>query len=124
MPEETTTGPSRPSAEAEFANLVKNIDLYLRQKTDLYIQHYVLDPLDFILKQVIYLSVVASLLVVGTLSITVGIVLFVSTLISIWAALLLCGLASLVLAVGLAYFMFTRKLILKTPETAETAETA
>ncbi len=121
MPEETTTGPSKPSAEAELANLVKNFDLYIRQKTDLYIQHYVLDPLDFILRQVIYLSVVASLLVVGTLSIAVGIVLFVSTLISVWAALLLCGLTSLVLAVGLAYFMFTRKLILKTPKMAETA---
>ncbi|HTX43623.1 MAG TPA: hypothetical protein VMC61_02755 [Methanocella sp.] len=121
MPAETTTKPSRPSVEAEFSNLVKNIDLYIRQKTDLYIQHYVLDPLDFILRQIIYLSVVASLLVVGTLSITVGIVLFVSTLISIWAALLLCGMASLVLAVGLAYFMFTRKLILKTPTAAETA---
>jgi uncharacterized membrane protein len=121
LPGETTTGPTGPSAEAEFANLVKNIDLYIRQKTDLYIQHYVLDPLDFILRQVIYLSVVASLLVVGTLSITVGVILFVSTLISIWAALLLCGLASLVLAVGLAYFMFTRKLMLKTPKTVETA---
>lgn len=124
MSGETTTGPSRPSAEEEFSNLVKNLDLYVRQKTDFYIQHYILEPLDFILKQVIYVSVVASLLVVGTLSITVGIVLFVSTLISIWAALLLCGLASLVLAVGLAYFMFTRKLMLKTPTTAETAETA
>ncbi len=120
MPEETTTGPSRPSAEAEFANLVQNMELYVRQKTDLYIQHYVLDPLDFILRQVIYLSVVASLLVVGTLSITIGIVLFVSTLISIWAALLICGLAAVVLAIGLSYFMFTRKLILKTPTTAET----
>lgn len=114
-------GPARPSAEAELASLVKNLDLYVRQKTDLYIQHYVLDPLDFIFRQVIYLSVVASLLVVGTLSITVGLVLFVSTLISVWAALLLCGLASLVLAVGLAYFMLTRKLMLKTPKTAETA---
>jgi len=120
LPGETTTGPSGPTAEAEFASLVRNIDLYVRQKTDIYIQHYILDPLDFILRQIIYLSVVASLLVVGTLSITVGIVLFVSTLISVWAALLLCGLASLVLAVGLAYFMFTRRLILKTPK-AETA---
>jgi uncharacterized membrane protein len=121
LPEETAAGPSRPTVEAEFTGLVQNLDLYIRQKTDLYIQHYVLDPLDFILRQVIYLSVVASLLVAGTLSIAVGIVLFVSTLISFWAALLLCGLASLVLAVGLAYFMFTRKLILKTPKTAETA---
>lgn len=119
MPEETTTGPQKPSMEAEFAGLVQNLDLYVRQKTDLYIQHYLLDPLDFVLKQVIYLSVVASLLVVGTLSITVGVILFVSTLISIWAALLICGLASLLLALVLAYFMFARKLVLKTPKTSE-----
>jgi hypothetical protein len=105
--------------EAEFAGLVQNLDLYVRQKTDLYIQHYLLDPLDFVLKQVIYLSVVASLLVVGTLSITLGVILFVSTLISIWAALLICGLASLLLALVLAYFMFARKLVLKTPKTSE-----
>jgi hypothetical protein len=121
LPEESAAEPKRPSAEAEFANLVNNIDLYIRQKTDLYIQHYMLDPLDFILRQVIYLSVVASLLVVGTLSITVGIILFVSTLISIWAALLLCGVAAFVLALALASFMFTRRLIMKTPKTAENA---
>ncbi len=115
-------GPTaRPSVEAELASMVKYLDLYIRQKTDLYIQHYVLDPLDFVLRQVIYLSVVASLLVVGTLSISVGVILFVSTLISIWAALLLCGLASLLLAAGLAYFMFTRRLLLKTPKTVENA---
>jgi hypothetical protein len=119
LPEETTTEPQKPSMEAEFAGLVQNLDLYVRQKTDLYIQHYLLDPLDFVLKQVIYLSVVASLLVVGTLSITLGVILFVSTLISIWAALLICGLASLLLALVLAYFMFARKLVLKTPKTSE-----
>ncbi len=65
---------------------------------------------------------VASLLVVGTLSITVGVVLFVSTIISMWAALLLCGLAALALAIALAYFMFARKLILKTPKSPETSD--
>ncbi len=119
MPEETAA--TRPSMEAEFASLVENLELYVRQKTDLYIQHYLLDPLDFILRQVIYLSVVASLLVAGTLAITIGVILFVSTLISIWAALLICGLASILLAMGLAYFMFARKLVLQTPKTPETA---
>ncbi len=118
MPEETAT--VEPSATAELASLAKNLDLYVRQKTDLYIQHYLLDPLDYLLRQVIYLSVVASLLVVGTLAIALGVILFVSTLISLWAALLICGLASLVFAVVLAYFMFARKLLLKTPKAAET----
>jgi uncharacterized membrane protein len=112
---ETGAGPSRPSVEAELVSLARDLDLYVRQKTDLYIQHYVMEPLDFILRQVVYLSVVAALLVVGTLSIMVGIVLYVSTLISTWAALLLCGLASLVLALGLGYLMLTRKLVMKTP---------
>lgn len=115
-------GPTaRPSAEAELASMAKYLDLYIRQKTDLYIQHYLLDPLDFVLRQVIYLSVVASLLVAGTLSIAVGVILFVSTLISLWAALLICGIASLLFAAGLAYFMFTRRLFLKTPKTVENA---
>jgi hypothetical protein len=122
LTEEIPTGQERPSVEAEMAGLIKNMDLYVRQKTDLYLQHFVLDPLDFILKQIIYLSVVASLLVVGTLAIAVGIILFVSTLISLWTALLLCGLASLLLALGLAYFMFARKLVIKTPKTLESAE--
>ncbi len=122
MTEELPAGNERPSIEAEMASLIKNLDLYVRQKTDLYIQHFVLDPLDFILKQIIYLSVVASLLVVGTLAIAVGIILFVSTLISLWTALLLCGIASLLLALGLAYFMFARKLVIKTPKTVESTE--
>ncbi len=119
MPDEAAE--ARPSMEAEFSSLMQNLDLYLRQKTDLYIQHYLLDPLDFVLRQVIYISVVASLLVAGTLAITIGIIFFVSTLISLWAALLICGLASILLAMGLAYFMFARKLVLKTPKTTETS---
>lgn len=121
MPEEPQPKQGHSPVEAEFVGLMKNVDLYIRQKTDLYIQHYVLDPLDFVLKQVIYLSVVASLLVVGTLSIAVGIILFVSTLIPLWAALLVCGAAALLLAVVFTYIMFTRKLLLKTPKTSKQA---
>jgi hypothetical protein len=121
LPEEAAPRKPGPVGE-EFAGLVQNLDLYIRQKTDLYIQDYLLDPLDFILKQVIYLSVVASLLVVGTLAIAVGVIVFVSTLISLWAALLICGVAALLVAVILAYFMFSRKLLMKTPKTVETAE--
>ena len=119
MPEEATTGPENPSVEAEFSNLIRSLDLYVRQKTDLYIQHYLLDPLDFILKQVILLSAVASLIVVGIISIAVGIVLLISSMIPLWATLLICGLAALLLTLGLAYFMFGRRLVLKTPKSAE-----
>jgi len=121
MPEEPQDKQKRPSVEAEFAGLVQNIDLYIRQKTDLYVQHFVLEPLDFILRQVIYLSVVAALMVVGTLAIAVGVILFISTLIPLWAALLACGIVILLAAGALAYTMFARRLVLKTPKTAENA---
>ncbi len=32
------------SVEAELAHMVKYLDLYVRQKSDLYIQHYVFEP--------------------------------------------------------------------------------
>lgn len=119
MPEESAASEARPSFEAEFANMFKYMDLYARQKIDLYIQHYVLDPLDFLLKEIIYLSVVASLLVVGTIAITVGIIVLVSTLVSLWVALMVCGIIAILIAAVLAYIMFTRKLILKTPKSLE-----
>lgn len=120
MPDEAAAGPAKPSPEADLAALFQNLDLYVRQKTDLYIQHYLLDPLEFVLEQIIYIAVVASLLVVGTLAISVGVILFVASLIPIWAALLICGIAALLIAVVLAYFMFARKLIMKTPKAEET----
>ena len=119
MPEKPADKQERPSVEAEFAGLVENIDIYIRQKTDLYVQHFVLDPIDFLLRQVIYLSVVASLLVVGTLAIAIGVILFVSTLIPLWTALLICGIVALISAGILAYIMFARRLVLKTPKVTE-----
>jgi hypothetical protein len=119
LPDEAAAGPAKPSVEAEFAALVQNMDLYVRQKIDLYIQHYLLDPLEFVLEQIIYLAMVASLLVVGTVAVTVGVILFIASLIPIWAALLICGVAAMLLAGVLAYFMFARKLIMKTPKAVE-----
>jgi uncharacterized membrane protein len=72
------------AVEAEFAQLVRYIDLYVRQKTDLYIQHYVFEPFEFLVRQLIYLSVLTALLVAGTLAILIGVILFVSTLLPLW----------------------------------------
>lgn len=107
------------NVEAELADLIKYVELYVRQRTDLYIRHYVFDPLDFIFKQVIYLSVLASLLVVGTVSIAIGIVLFVSTLIPLYAALLIVGVSIMILACIVLYVLFSNKITLKTPKTPE-----
>jgi uncharacterized membrane protein len=107
------------SVEAEFASLVKYIDLYLRQKTDLYIQHYVFEPFEFLVRQLIYLSVLAALLVAGTLAILIGVILFVSTLVPLWEALLIMGIVALVIAGIIAFVMFSSKLTMKTPTTEE-----
>ncbi|MGA9140564.1 MAG: phage holin family protein [Methanocella sp.] len=112
--------PEKPlSIESEFANLVRYIDLYIRQKTDLYIQHYVLDPFDFLVRQIIYLSVLAALLVSGTLALLIGIILFISTMVPLWEALLIMGIVAFVIAALIAYVLFSRKLVLKTPTTED-----
>jgi hypothetical protein len=119
LPEEPAANEASPSFEAEFASMFKYLDLYARQKIDLYIQHYMLDPLDFLLKEIIYLSVVASMLVVGSIAITVGIIIFISTLVPLWVALIACGIVAMLIAAVLCFIMFTRKLVLKTPKSLE-----
>ena len=37
-----------PSIESEFARTCKFIDLYLQQKTDLFLQHYVFEPFNLL----------------------------------------------------------------------------
>jgi len=113
-------GPEKPlSIESEFAHLVKYTDLYIRQKTDLFIQHYILDLFDFLVRQIIYLSVLAALLVAGTLALLVGVILFISTILPLWQALLIMGIVSLVIAALIAYVLFSRELVLKTPTTED-----
>lgn len=117
--EQATGGPDQRPVEQEVADLVKYIDLYVRQKTDLYLQHYVFEPFDFLIRQLIYLSVLAALLVVGAISVVVGTILFVSTIIPLWAALLGVGIIAIILAAIIAYVLFSRELVLKTPTTTE-----
>lgn len=113
-------GREKPLAiEAEFAHLVKYVDLYLRQKTDLYIQHYLFEPFEFLVRQLVYLSVLAALLVAGTLAIIIGVILYVSTLVPLWTSLLIVGIVALVISGVIAYVLFSSHLVLKTPTTEE-----
>ncbi len=120
--EQATGGPDQRPVEQEIADLVKYIDLYIRQKTDLYLQHYLFDPFDFLIRQLIYLSVLAALLVVGAIAVVVGSILFVSTIIPLWAALLGIGVVAIILAAIIAYVLFSREIVLKTPKTTEAIE--
>lgn len=117
---EEDAGPEKPlSIGSEFAHMIKYVDLYIRQNTDLYIQHYLLEPFDFFVRQLIYLSVLAALLVAGTLAILIGVILFVSTMVPLWESLLITGIAALAIAGIVAYVLFSSKLVLKTPTTED-----
>ena len=115
---DTDTGIDNPSIESEFARTYKYIDLYLQQKTDLFLQHYVFEPFDFLFKRIMYLSVIVTLLAAGTLALVIGVILLLSTVVPLWAALIITG--AVIIATGgiIAYTVLSNKIVLKTP-TAE-----
>jgi hypothetical protein len=111
-------GSNDPSIESEFARTYKYIDLYLQQKTDLFLQHYVFEPFDSLFKRIMCLSVIVTLLAAGTLALVIGMILLISTIVPLWAALLVSG--AVIIGTGgiIAYIVLSNKIILKTP-TAE-----
>lgn len=116
---DTTAGSEEPSMESEFARTIKYIDLYLLQKTDLFLQHYLFEPFDFLIRQILYLSVIVTLLAAGTLALVMGMTLFIATMVPLWAALLIT--AAIICAIGVifAYALVSNKIVLKTPMTRE-----
>jgi hypothetical protein len=109
----------KPSIESEFATTVKYLDLYVRQKTDLFLQHYVFEPFDFLGTKLMYLSVVLTLLAAGTLIVVGGVILFIATLMPLWAALLLTGAAIFIAGGIIAHVFFAKKIVLQTPTARE-----
>lgn len=107
------------SVESEFAATAKYIDLYLRQKTDLFLQHYVFEPFNFLGTKLMYLAVVVSLLAAGTLILVAGLILLLATAVPLWTALLLAGAVSFLLAAIIAYVFFYREIVLQTPTAVE-----
>jgi len=107
------------SIESEFAHTIQYIDLYLRQKTDLFLQHYVFEPFDFLAKKLMYLSVLLTLLATGTLVVAVGVILLIATVVPLWAALLITGAIIFVAGGFIAYVLFSKKIILQTPRAME-----
>jgi hypothetical protein len=116
---DTAAGNEEPSMESEFARTIKYIDLYLLQKTDLFLQHYVFEPFDFLIRQILFLSVIITLLAAGTLALVMGVTLFIATMVPLWAALLIT--AAIICAIGVifAYVLLSNKIVLKTPMTRE-----
>jgi hypothetical protein len=115
---DASAGIDDPSIESELARTYKYIDLYLQQKTDLFLQHYVFEPFDFLFKRTMYLSVILTLLAAGTLALVMGVILLLSTIVPLWAALLITGAVIMVTGGGIAYKVLSDKIVLRTP-TAE-----
>jgi hypothetical protein len=107
------------SIESEFTTTAKYLDLYLRQKTDLFLQHYVFEPFDFLGTKLMYLSIIVTLLAAGTLILVAGVLLMIATVIPLWASLLLSGILALLAAAVIAYVGFSKQIVLQTPTALE-----
>ena len=107
------------SIESEFTTTAKYLDLYLRQKTDLFLQHYVFEPFDFLGTKLMYLAIIVTLLAAGTLILVVGVILMIATVIPLWASLMLSGLLTLLAAAVIAYVGFSKQIVLQTPTALE-----
>jgi hypothetical protein len=116
---ETAADIKEETIESEFVRTIKYIDLYMQQKTDLFLQHYVFEPVDFLLRQIMYLSVIVTLLAAGTLVLVMGVILFIATVIPLWAALLITGAIISGMGVIIAYMLLSNKIVLKTPIATE-----
>jgi hypothetical protein len=107
------------SIESELGTTIKYLDLYLRQKTDLFLQHYVFEPFDFLGTKLMFLSIIVTLLAAGTLILVAGVILLIATVIPLWASLLLSGLVTLLVAAVIARVFFAKQIVLQTPTARE-----
>ena len=116
---DTAANNEEETIEAGFARTVRYIDLYVQQKTDLFLQHYVFEPVDFLIRQIMVLSIIVTLLAAGTLVVLMGFILFIATFVPLWAALLITG--ALIFGIGglMAYRLLSDKIVLKTPVATE-----
>lgn len=116
---DSAAGREEETIESEFVKTFKFIDLYMQQKTDLFLQHYVIEPVDFLLRQIMYLSVIVTLLAAGTIILVMGAILFIATLVPLWAALLITG--AMIMGMGgiIANMLLSNKIVLKTPISME-----
>lgn len=116
---EPEQGEREPSIESECATTLKLVDLYFRQKVDLFLQNYVFEPFAQLGIRLMYLSIVMALLVAGTFILVAGIILLIATQVPLWASLLICGVAAFIVAGILAYTCFLRAIVLQTPTATE-----
>jgi hypothetical protein len=112
---DTDDGTGEQSIESEFARTIRYLDLYVQQKMDLFLQHYLLEPVDLLLKRTMYFSVIVTVMAAGVVTLVVGMILFVATLVPMWAALLISGAIIFGIGVVCAKTLFSHKIVLRTP---------
>ena len=110
---------SGPSVESEFTTTARYLELYMQQKTDLFLQHYVFDPFRFLGTKLMYLAVVIALLASGTLILVAGVILLLATRMQLWAALLVMGAVTFIAGGIIAYVVFNKPVVLQTPTAME-----
>jgi hypothetical protein len=110
-----TASSGEPSIESQFVRTIKYIDIYMQQKTDLFLQHYVFEPVNFLIRQVMYLSVVVTLLVAGIVVLLIGAILYLATFVPLWTALFITGAILLGMGVISSYILISMKIVLNTP---------
>jgi len=116
---ETSAGIEEQTIESEFARTIRYIDLYMQQKTDLFLQHYVFEPVNFLIRQIMYLSVVVTLLVAGIVVLLIGAILYLATFVPLWTALFITGAILLGMGVISSYILISMKIVLNTPIATE-----
>ena len=102
-PMDEAASTEEPSIESEFARTFRFIDLYVQQKTDLFLQHYVFEPFNLLISRIMILSIIVTLLAAGTLFLWMGIILLIATVFPLWAALLIAGIAIFITGGIMAY---------------------
>jgi len=107
------------TVESEFATTAKYLDLYLRQKTDLFLQNYVFEPFDLLGQKLMYLAIVITLLAAGIVIVVAGAILVMATVIPLWAAMLAAGAVILLAACIIFRVFFQKQIVLQTPTALE-----
>lgn len=103
----------------EIPRMMGYIGMYIEQKIDLLLQHYLLDPADALFRRLIIVAVIITFLVFGILVLVTGGILLLAEVIPLWASLLVVGGAACIAGGGIAYHLFASPIILETPVAEE-----
>ena len=106
-------------ADSEITRMMGFIGMYIEQKIDLLLQHYLLDPADALFRRLMIVSVIITFLVFGILVLVTGFILLLAEVIPLWASLLAVGGIACIIGGGIAYHLFASPIILKTPRAEE-----